>query len=292
MFACEVKDLFRAMTVPVQLPNRVVLDDTLYVRPLKSLLESHRRIILTLIDRRKARMFDIYMGEVTERKEVVHDVPSQVHQADLLGYETKRVERHVDDHVRRHMDAVAERLMHMLEDREYDWLVLGGPPEDVAAFAELLHPYVRERLRTTISLPLYAPESDVVSAGREVERFLKRQHDLELLSRVNEGLFPGGWAVSGLDQTLSVLAEGKVRTLLVRAGYSQPGILCPRGHLLPGAEFREGESCPFGCGPGRRVADVLDEAVVMALDQGADAAHVDAPEMERLGNAAALLRYR
>jgi peptide subunit release factor 1 (eRF1) len=237
-------------------------------------------------------MFDIYLGEVTERKVVVHDVPSKVREGGWAGYSGPGIARHVEDHVHRHMEAVAARLLAMLEAREYDWLVLGGPPEDVAEFAGSLHPYVRERLRTTVNLPLYAPEADVAAAGREIEVFLKRQHDLELLARVREGLFPGGWAVSGLDETLSLLAEGRVRTFLVRAGYQQPGVLCPRGHLLPKEAVREGKGCPYGCGRGRKVADVLDEAVVMALDEGAEVAHVDSPEMERLGNAAALLRYR
>jgi peptide chain release factor subunit 1 len=287
VFCSSGEDYWRAEKLPAPLPARLLQRATFYVRPLAGLLDEYRPVMLVLIGRRRARIFQIAMGEVQERSDILGDVPSRVREAGWAGYAERSIRGHIEDHLRRHFEEVAARMFGSFKENRFDWLVVGGPEPSLPEFIATLHPYLRERLRGTLTIRADAPEAEVVAAGLEVEQRLKAERDAELVAKVKEGLFPGGWAVSGAADTIQLVAQGQVRTLLVRPGYSRPGVRCPRCNLL----LPDKRACPLGCAEAVAVRDVIDEAVGLAFEAGAEVAHVEHEAMEELGNVAALLRY-
>jgi len=286
-FSCAAEDYWQAINVPVPPPARLLQEATFYVRPLAGLLDEYRPILLALVDRRRARLFNLRLAQVTERSVPPDDVPGKVREGGWQGYAESSIRGHIEEHVHRHFERVAARMLDIFREDGFEWLVVGGPEPTLPDFIDTLHPYLRERLRATLTLETWAPDAEVAEVGRQVERRIKAERDAELLRQVKEGLFPGGWAVSGPSDTLQLVPGGQVRTLLMRPGFSRQGVWCPRCRLL----LPDVSQCPQGCRDSVESRDVIDEAVWIAFEEGAEVAHVESPEMEELGNIAALLRY-
>ncbi len=286
VFCCSGEGYWSAHKLPVALPARLRQEARFHVRPLAGLLHEYRPILLALVDRRRARLFEVRLGQVSERGDLLDEVPGRVREGGWQGYAERSVRGHIEDHVRRHFERVAARVFDLFKGRAFEWLVLGGAEPTLPDFIATLHPYLQERVRGTLTIGLDAPPAEVVAASLALERRLKAERDAELLAYVSEGLFPGGWAVSGLSDTLQLVAQGRVRILLVRTGFSREGVWCPRCQLLVPDERR----CPTGCGEAVFVRDVVDEAVGLALERGAEVAYLEHEAMEGLGNVAAVLR--
>jgi hypothetical protein len=49
-----------------------------------------------LVDRTRARIFEIFMGEIEEQTEILDNVPSKIREAGWYGLSERRIERHAD----------------------------------------------------------------------------------------------------------------------------------------------------------------------------------------------------
>ncbi len=96
--------------------------------------------------------------------------------------------------------------------------------------------------------------------------------------------------MNGVAQTLTALAQGKVRTLLVHAETSRPGFrLRGSGRLVVPGEHAAWK----GEGDAEPVTDVIDEALEEALRQRLDINVLyDAAPAKKVDGLAALLRFR
>ena len=160
-------------------------------------------------------------------------------------------------------------------------------PESVAAF---LHQYVFERLLGVGTLgPKDASTATVREAALEVRANYESQREAAVVAEMKEGL-ARGWAVNGVAETLTALAHGKVRTLLVHGGASRSGYrLTGSGRLVvPG-----GNTAWKGEGDPTPVADVIDDALEEALRQRLDINVLyDAAASKAVDGLAALLRFK
>lgn len=62
-------DFFQEYRLPVALPSRLYVDPDPYIRPLTVLLDEFNRYCVVLVDRKRARAFDMYLGEMEEAVE-------------------------------------------------------------------------------------------------------------------------------------------------------------------------------------------------------------------------------
>ena len=63
-----------------------------------------------VLDREKAFLLEVSMGEVEEQSSLQDQVPPRTRATDWGGYRERRIERHVDQEVERHYERVAEAL--------------------------------------------------------------------------------------------------------------------------------------------------------------------------------------
>jgi peptide subunit release factor 1 (eRF1) len=190
----------------------------------------------------------------------------------------------------RHLEGAAARLFDLARREAYQGVILLGPgstPESVAAF---LHQYVFERLLGVGTLgPKEASESMVRAAALEVRANFEREREAAMIAEMNEGV-ARGWAVNGVAETLTALAHGKVRTLLVHGETSRAGFrLRASGRLVV-----PGENAAWkGEGDPEPVTDVIDEALEEALRQQLDINVLYDPAAQKaVDGLAALLRFK
>ncbi len=288
IFSCTAQNIWEVFLLKQPVRDLLVLNLSAYVRPLVSTLNEYRRICVLLIDRTRARIFEIFMGETEEQSEIFSDVPSKVREGGWHGLSEKRIDRHVEEHLHDHLKNVADRAFVHFRERGFDWLFLGGQGEILPVAENAFHPYVRERLKRTFRMDLDASPQEVFNKALALEQEVKKEEDCALVSRLLNSLKPRGVGVSGIHETLSSLYEKNVYTLLVEEGFSREGAYCAHCGFMG---LKTG-LCPICRKTMVPVPDIIDEAVTAAINQNSEVFHINsACGLKEIGSIGALLRY-
>jgi len=266
------------------LPERATVGRQPYLLPLEAMLETQRSVCAVIVDRAKARIFLSGRDVIEERTEVVDDVPGRHEQG---GRAQARYQRHVDDHVGRHLRRVADLLLDMLRRGDFDYVIVAGPEQALAEFERLLHDWVARRIVGRTSLPITASPGEVLERILEIEERMESKKEAQMLERLRAAAATGRGAVVGVPATLRALNDARVDTLVVPFDSGSPGVRCPECGLLDADRKR----CPR-CGvPTAPVIDLVDAAVAAALRQRATVETVTHALTEDDGAMGALLRY-
>lgn len=286
VFSASASGLWEAVQVARPLRDRIEVGSRPYLLPLEVVLESLETFCVALVDRERARVFLVEGDRAEELAELQDDVPGRHDQG---GWSQARYQRHIEEHVHRHLKRTARVLRDVQRRRPFDHLVLGGAEELLAELERELHDYVARRIVDRTPLPITASAAQVLAHCRDLEREREGRREAEALHRlVSEVEARTGRAVAGLPDTLAALETGRVNTLVVEATLQAEGVRCPAcGHL----DLREGPCA--ACGSETvRVERLEEETIQEALRRRCRVETVDpAPSLESLGRIGALLRF-
>ncbi len=289
IFSCSKEDFWEVYELPSPPRNRILMDQDPYVRPLSAILNEHRRVCLLTFDRKEAKWYDLLMGEISLLDRIIGDVPSKVREGGWEGYESKRIERHIETHMHDYLKKTAHRTFELFKANQFDWLFLGCDDEYWKKFEPILHPYLKECLKARLKSKPSDPANNILKEVSALIKKLKDQEEKQILNQFISILEGGGLAISGLRDTLRSLNRGGVQTLLVTRNFSKPGKACPKCDFLYVDEIK----CPSCQRKTEPLLDVIDEAIESAMDKKAQVRHINPPsKLLRYGNIGALLRYK
>lgn len=290
VFSCAGRHWWQHFSVPRPVPDRILWDFDPLVLPAVRLLEDYPQTGVVLLDWKEGRYFGSRLGEVEELRVVRDEVPGRVRVGSWYGLADKRIERHIEDHVRRHVQHVAAEARRIFEAWPITWLLVGGNAELFEDFRHCLVYTLRQRWAKELKLPAHASLEEVREAVLAAEQELEHQRETALLQQLYDEWRAGAYGVVGVAETLRALAAGEVQTLISDASLQRPGFRCETCGSLSEA----GDRCPL-CGATslRACADLVDEAIEDTLAQGGQAEVVgDQEEFRRDGGLGALLRFR
>jgi peptide chain release factor subunit 1 len=285
LFSADAAGLWEEVRLPRPVRDRATVASAADILPLEQVLETYHPMCLALVDFEKARLFLSELGRVEEVTHFIDDVPGRHDQG---GWSQMRMQRHVDDHRQRHLKRVAEALFRLLKASPFDSLVLAGPAEAHLDLEHTLHPYLRERIRASVTLTVTASLDEVAARCLEVEEEQERTKEAAKVEALRGAAESGGKAVTGLPGTLAAVAEGRAAEILVGLDLSAPGFSCPKCGRLS----ERGTRCPACGSTMEAVADVVEEAVARAVRQGSRVETIVHPDgLARYGGIGALLRF-
>lgn len=289
IFSCSGQDFWELFNLPTSPLNRIIFDQNPYIRPLSAILDQHHRIFALTFDRREAKWYDIFMGEISLLENLIEDVPSKVREGGWKGYESKRIERHIATHLHDYFKKIAQKTFELFKKNHFDWLFLGCREKYRSDFEPLIHPYLKARLKSWLkAMPSDSPTA-VLKESLGLEKKLKKGEEDEIVHRLISELEKGGLATSGLKRTLRSLNRGEAQTLITTRDFSKPGRICPKCSFLFVDELR----CPSCKRKTNPLVDVIDEAVEAAMDKNCQVRHIIPPsKLDRFGKIGAFLRYK
>src|ERR1700681_4667141 len=292
VFACSAQNFWKEYELPPHLGStHIYLQSRFQLKPLAALLGAQPALCVAVVDRQRARFFDLRLDDLRERQAMVQLLPRTATSYGFNGYNAGHAERHVAEEAMHHFRAVSERLLSEAEKGVWERLIIGCHDVNWPEFEPQLHPYVKERLIGRFS-------ADVASVSNEEIRvfaggILNRWNTERGVSKVEKAIDfaeAKGNGVTGLRRVLLALEEGEVQSLFLGETYSSTAVECPHcGHL----DAHLVTSCE-ACGhPTRELADVCDAIIPMAIRRDIELFTLkDHEGLDRAGNIAALLRFR
>ena len=292
VFACGGRKIWREFDLPPLLPGtRLFVNRRFHLKALAVVLGAQPRLWVALIDRHRARLFDLHLDELKERESLFRALPRRGRGDGFAGYDAGHAERSVNDEILHHFKNVAEYLRQGEEKGAFDSLIVACQDFNWHEFEPHLHPYVKKRLLGRFVADVSATTDEQVreQAGRILRQSLD-QHQHDLVSQVLSEAKSNGRGVTGLRRVLRSLEMGEVQTLLMAENYSAHAVECSGcGHL----DAHMVRYCPV-CGRGtQELEDVCDAIIPAAIRHDVELLYVkEEPEFDRVGSIAALLRFR
>jgi peptide chain release factor subunit 1 len=290
LFSCTAKKYWKVLTLQMSLQSQLCIGPRPYIRPLSILLDEYRRFLVILVERSKARLFEVYAGEIVEYSDVLDDVPRKVKMGGYGGYEERRIERHIEDHVRRHFKRVADVAFELSRRYSHDAVILLGSEQNTNEFRHYLHITLQDRVARTAVEEFNANLRDVLDRVMAMDRELKQTEDKLLVERLFNQVNSGGLGIVGLDSTIRALQQGQVNFLVVEEGYEKDGYRCVECKSL---STRNG-ACDYCGGTTQVIPDIIEEAVQECITQGCQVKYINVTgsELSAAGKIGAMLRFK
>lgn len=292
VFACSAHNLWREYDVPANLPGtQLFVDRHFHLKPIAQLLGATPLLGVVLIDRHRARIFDLRLGELTEREDLFHPLPRRGRSDGFAGYDGGHAQRRVEDEARQHFKNVAESLKSLLEKGVFEKWILACQDAHLSLLEPQLHSYVSQALIGRFRADLNHISNDDIRtrAQRIVDRW-QGDRRRELVELALGQARSNGRGVTGLRRVLRSLELGQVQTLLIGENLQGHAVECSEcGHV----DAHLVSACP-ACGKAtQEIVDVGEAILPWVIRRDIETFYVkDDPEFDKVGNIAALLRFR
>lgn len=292
VFACSARELWREYDLPARLTGtHFFINRHFHLKPLARLLGAFPSLGVVLVDRHRARLFDLRLGELTEREGFFHPLSRRGRSDGFAGYDAGHAERRVADEARQHFKTVAEFLKDALEKGLFERWILGCQDIHWSQFEPQLHSYVSQRLLARFPADVAHISLDEIRS--QAERLFEASQEKRCRQIVHETLGQArsnGRGVTGLRRVLRALEMGEIQTLLIGENYVAQAVECGGcGHL----DAHIVSLCPVCGRETREVVDVGEALLPWIIRRDIELFYVkDDPDFDKVGNIAALLRFR
>lgn len=293
IFACGSRNFWREFDLPAQLSaTQLVVNRQFHLKPLAQVLGAQPLLWVALVDRQKARFFDLRLDELQERKGLFRTPALRQGRGNgYAGYDAGHAQRRVQDDALHHFKEVAEHLREALEKGICEKLIIGCHDTNWHQLESHLHPNVKERLVGRFSTDVSKMTNDQIK--EQADRLLRESIDRrrhELVAEVLNQAKSNSRGVTGLRRVLRSLELGEVQTLLIGERFSHAAVECTGCGHLDAHIVRYCAACGRET---RELEDACDAIIPIAIRRDIELFYVkDDPEFDSAGNIAALLRFR
>ncbi len=296
--------------VPVR--NELVIGKTPYTEPLADVLDNYEKFAVLLVEKEDARIFVIHLGEIVEYSEIhTSGVPGK-HKQDVwfalsktaatkhmanagkgglgvTGLRTDHYQRHIDTHVRMHVEDAIKGLDSFVEGERIGRIIIGGSDEAVSMTKGLLHKTILDKVAGDVKAEMFATPDEVLKITMPIVEAYERKQEEETVGKLITLALSGGAAVLGPADVIAALREKRVMSLVILKDLHAEGFVCGNCGLL---SARKVEPCPACGGKMEHVDYLADSAGELAIRQGAIIEVVnDNKQLAEHGGIGAFLRF-
>lgn len=268
----DTSGLWKELRLPASVANsQVHIGFSPYTRPLTALKNVFTRYGVLIADSREARVLTMYQGDREARHDVMisDEVPDQVRVKAsmtsggqvMAGLGDQRIQRHIQDHVQRHLKNTADKAFAIYKKAGFDRLLLASTDEQVlSSLYRHLHSYLQQRCITEFKAE---PREETEVLREKAANAIQAWESAQAMQRVDqlmEEYESGGLAVLGVESVLQAINFGQVHTLVLGNGFQEKGFVCDQDRTFSSSR----QTCPI-CGEAMRQTDDLAEDMIEAV---------------------------
>ena len=292
VFACAAQNVWHEYDLPATLPGtQLFVDRHFHLKPMAHLLGAFPRLGIVLVDRHRARIFDLRLGELTEREGLFQPLSRKGRSDGYAGYDGGHAQRRVDDEALHHFKAIAQVLKDSLEKGVFEKWILACQDAHRPLLEPQLHSYVSQALIGRFHADLaHATRDEIRAHAQAIVEQWQAERRRDLVTQALSQARSNARGVTGLRRVLRSLELGEVQTLLLGENLQAHAVECSGcGHI----DAHLVSFCP-ACGrTTQEVVDVGEAILPWVVRRDIETFYVkDDSEFDKVGNIAALLRYR
>lgn len=283
--------LWRVFRAPIIMGSKIIIDPKPHTQNIRALLQNYKRYAILLIDREKAQIYSMYLGEIKEYiAAFISDVPSRVNFRSQSAFREKKILGRIEEKLHHFFKIINDKIIELFRNGKFDYLILGGRNEIISKFKEYMHSYLKSKYVGTIEAePDYSESLVKERANKIIYEFEKKYKD-ELIDKLLDEYNPRGWGVAGIEATINSLLIEQIRALLFDIKFIKEGYICNSCRYMT---VKIKDKCPYCNGKLVFYNDIVDEIVEDSLNQGCEVFEVeDNKKLQEAGNIGAILRYK
>jgi peptide subunit release factor 1 (eRF1) len=294
IFACREQGIWRELDIPPRPePSQITVNSRFHMRPLVDARFGRPRTCIALVDRKRARIFELQAGAITQKPDLEFGPSPAAPRSDgFQGYEAGHRERHVENMVMQHYKMFADSLLMLYNREKFSALLIGCHDEAWPEIEpQLQASSLKQRLRGRILVdPMVATAEEVrEQADRILAEALQSEQRGLVRETIGEAQRNARGAV-GLKHVLNALERQEVQDLLLTRDFKAEAVECTNCRHM---DTRMVKSCAVCGQETRELKDCSDTLVDLALRNGAEISFIDGDaDLEKAGRIAALLRFR
>lgn len=293
VFSCAPRGFFRAYPLALPVNNRLLVADRPSVRPLADLLDSYGGYGVVLADQQGARLFFFHLGELREQEGTIGEAIKHTKSGEASSMHGQRggaagKTTYMDELIDRNTKEIADFTIRFFEENHVRRVLIGGSDDNIARLRAALPRAWQSLIMGTFSVPMTASHNEVLARALLIGQNAEKEREANMVKEMITTAAKGGPAVTGLEDTLPAVNEGRVKTLVIVEGFAKPGYRCRDCDTLAATE----KGCEACGGALEKVMDVVDLAVHSVMRHGGDVEMVHAQtDLSSAGQIGAFLRY-
>lgn len=293
IFACQEQGIWKEMDVPPLLEqSQIKVNSRFHLRPLVHANSGLPNTCIALVNRKKARIFELQEGEITQKPELEFGQSPYLGRSDgFQGYDAGHRERHVENQIMQHFKELAESLLLLSHREKFEALLIGCQEETWPEIEPHLNTALKQKLlgQFVIDVGTASPED----VREHAERILSETMLAEQMGLIREVMGEAqrnARGALGLKHVLNALERQEVQTLVLTHDFTAEAVECTNCRHL---DTRIVKTCAVCSQETRELSDVSDALVELALRNGAEIRFIESdPDLENAGRIGALLRFR
>src|SRR5205085_3298946 len=112
LFACAALGIWQEFEIPVHpFRTQLIVNRRFHLRPLAMALASMPQTCILLIDRKRARIFELIGNAIRQTDDIFDDLPRRGRSDGFAGYDAGHVERHLENEAMHHVKRALERVL-------------------------------------------------------------------------------------------------------------------------------------------------------------------------------------
>ncbi len=288
-FSCAADGFWSVLPVDGHVRPLAVADRVTYRLPLLERSWLLPPGLVLAVGRQTARFLHLHDGALVERGGFCNEVPQNVREGGWANLEERRIDRHILDHLGRHVRQAVGALADVAGGAAAEWLVLAGPAEVRSLARQALPQDWARRLLGEVDAAADVSAAEMEAIVLDLVARHRQERGAALMRQAAE-LAARGQAALGPHDVSAALQRGAVRQLILRTGVRLRGYECACGFVTPEGEPWRCLRCLGGTrGQAREATQYLVDA---ACEQGAEIAFTRGEEQAaEVPEVAALLRY-
>ncbi len=292
VFASAAQNIWQEYEVPATLGStQIFVGRHFHLKPLVYLLAASPRLGVVLVDRHRARIFEFCQGELVERDDLFHPLTRRGRSDGFAGYDGGHAQRRVEDEVRHHFKNVSATVKRLLDQGVFERWILACQDAHLALLDPQLCGSVSRALIGHFHADLgHITHDEIRALAQPIVETWQQDRQREAVGQALSQACSKGRGVTGLRRVLRSLEAGEVQTLLIGENLQAHAVECSGcGHI----DAHLVSHCPV-CGHAtQEVVDVGEAILPLLLRHDIETIYIkEDAEFDRVGNIAALLRFR
>jgi len=283
--------LWEMFRLPLIMKSKIIIDPKPHTQSIRTVLQNYKRYGVLLVDREKAQIYSIYLGEIREYLAAfISDVPPKVNLRRQAVLREKKLLGRMEEKLHHFFKLVNDRTFELFREGKFDYLILAGRKEILPKFTNYLHGYLQSRYIGSIEAEPDSSKSLIQKKAQKIIDKFEDESKNDLVDKLLDEYNPNGLGVVGMEAVIGTLLIEQIKTLIYDRQFTKEGYICSGCRYLT---ISNKASCPYCGGKLAFYNDIVDEVVEDALSQDCEIVDIEGNErLRRAGNIGAVLRYK